>query len=149
MPSESLSTANYAAVIKDLRAKRDELNRTIAMLEAMANIPATQAQAPAVQRQPAIATNTGIGDACAKILEHARGTMTTNEVFAALTANGFEFNTQNPVNNVWSALNHRTKVAGDVRKAGRGRWRYVAPTMEKPATPQFEMPQQNGLAAHE
>jgi hypothetical protein len=151
MPSDSLSTANYAAVIKDLRAKRDELDRTIKMLEAMASIPANQPQeAPASrpprERMPATTANTGIGDACARILEKAGGMpLSTREVYATLIKEGFEFNSDNPVNNVFSALSHRTK-AGDIEKAGRGRWRYSAP-IEKQAT--HQSPHQNGLAAHQ
>ncbi|CCB64455.1 conserved protein of unknown function [Hyphomicrobium sp. MC1] len=45
MGTESISTANYAAVIADLRAKRDELDRTINMLEAMAQVSSPAAPA--------------------------------------------------------------------------------------------------------
>jgi hypothetical protein len=85
----------------------------------------------------------GLGDACARVLEMARGmALNTREVYAALMKDGFEFSSDNPINNVFSALNHRTK-AGDVEKAGRGRWRYA----EKQAT--HQLPQPNGLAAHQ
>jgi hypothetical protein len=146
MPSESLSTANYAAVIKDLRAKRDDLDRTIKMLEVMAGIPANQPQEvapPVIKRERLTTASMGLGDACARVLEMARGmALNTREVYAALMKDGFEFSSDNPINNVFSALNHRTK-AGDVEKAGRGRWRYA----EKQAT--HQLPQPNGLAAHQ
>ena len=46
MQNEQISTANYAAVIADLRAKRDELDRTIRMLEAMSQLESSSVPRP-------------------------------------------------------------------------------------------------------
>lgn len=146
MSEAHLSTANYSAVIADLRAKRDELDRTIALLEAMAGISApakTEELAPRV-RQPdplappkqsapeprskdasPTAPSLGIGEVCAKVLRDAQGALSTREVTDRVLATGFEINTANPINNVWSALSHRMKVSKDIARSGRD-WVFVA-----------------------
>jgi len=143
MGTESVSTANYAAVIADLRAKRDELDRTINMLEAMAQVssPAQQVnkpsrplfvmrdtdEGPTGQFVPSMPTggNTGIGEAVVKVLrENPERSLSTREVTDLLLKSGFPQATENPVNNVWSALSHRMKVKGDVVREGKN-WRFA------------------------
>lgn len=168
MPSESISTANYLAVIEDLCAKRAELDRTIAMLRALAGIVDTSASAtvaaprdsvpkpdtvvvvaPVVQPKTIhnASGNTGIGDACARILrDHdAAGPLSTRQVLDLLVRSGFELNATNPINNVWSALDNRTKAKKDIRKIGRN-WRYVG--SEKPISTETVAAIPNGLAPH-
>jgi hypothetical protein len=156
MPGESLSTANYAAVINDLRAKRDDIDRTIAMLEArvLEIDPLARATArPVSSQQPLVAARqrtrpmphgaTGIGEACAKVLkDHEGSTLTTREVFDLVQQSGFVVNTANPMNNVWSALKHRTKSARDVQRVGKN-WRYAL-RREKPASAPTEVAHVNG-----
>jgi hypothetical protein len=89
MRDEHISTEHYAAVIADLRAKRDELDRTIANLEAMQAMPkrkladcvaphvsAFKIREPRPQPEPSrIAPNkggTGIGDAVMRVLREAQ-----------------------------------------------------------------------------
>jgi hypothetical protein len=148
MSESHLSTANYAAVIADLRAKRDELDRTIAMLEAMVKL-SQPTQADNASRQPSDdsrkqsaqtlaqnpptrasrrvgAINTGIGDAVAQVLMEQSRPLTTREVTDALAKTGFPLNMANPLNNVWSALDHRSKIRGDVIREGKA-WRWNRP----------------------
>ena len=144
MRDEHISTANYAAVIADLRAKRDEIERTIAILEAMAGVapvvgrrahPPAEAVAPVASRTATVSLNNGIGEACARIVrENAGAALSTREVTDRLIASGFRINAENPINNVWSALNHRVKVTGDIEQVDK-RWRYVGGA-EKAATPE-------------
>jgi hypothetical protein len=159
MATDSLSTANYLAVINDLRAKRDELDRTIAMLETMANVgsssqtselsPPRASSTPRLEFRPTTAgtNNNGIGESCANILrEHGQHRpLTTRQVTDLLVQSGFEFKTANPVNNVWSALANRSKTKRDVEKVGTGCWRYIR--VGKGAM-QAEGPIANGAAAH-
>ncbi len=147
MPSENISTANYAAVVADLRTKRDELDRVISLLEAMAQInPASQETAApkatvaaSPQTTPSVSSphadikrsnvvGTGIGEKCMTILrDHGNGQpMSTRQVTDILLQSGFELNTKSPPNNVWSALSHRAKVSRDVERAGN-KWVYIGP----------------------
>lgn len=140
MTDSHVSTANYAAVIADLRAKRDELNRTIAMLEAMANLNSSPARAEAPKAHDPVPSslpqglgqgqkgaNTGIGEACAQILREHGDSMSTREVTTALAEQGFSLTMANPTNNVWSALSHRSRTKGDVAR-DNGRWYYTGQT---------------------
>lgn len=144
MGNAQLSTANYSVVIADLRAKRDELDRTIALLEAMAGIaapvkaeevappvrpappapPKTSAPVPERSKETSSTPSVGIGEVCAKILREAREPLSTRDVTDRVLASGFEINTANPINNVWSALSHRMKVTKDITKSGRN-WSIV------------------------
>lgn len=156
MPRESLSTANYAAVIKDLRAQRDEIDRTIAMLEKRARDIESGRSEPTLlvredhpQRSPpkhrsrTVNGATGMGDACARFLEENEGKLfSTRDVLEALEERGFSFSTVNPMNNVWAALSHRWKSVGDVERRGKN-WRF---RREKAASP--EPAQINGAEQH-
>jgi hypothetical protein len=144
MSTETISTANYAAVIADLRAKRAELDRTISMLEAMANLPRssqsvmlTHTRTSDVLSGPIIGISTsdhvvsgtggnnGIGEAVANILKANPGrALSTREVTDLLLQSGFPQQTENPINNVWSALSHRSKVKKDVIREGKN-WRFA------------------------
>jgi hypothetical protein len=144
MRNDQISTANYAAVIADLRVKRDELDRTIRMLETMAQLgtPPVVQSAPAavsvperastvsVQRpwlpRPQAGRSNGIGEECTKILREnaSKGPLSTRQVTDLLLGSGFKLEAKTPANNVHSALNHRSKVSGDVERVGSN-WRYI------------------------
>ena len=159
MSEAHLSTANYSAVIADLRAKRDELDRAIELLEKVAAIQVSLARdagsvpvrrfrlpSPTVSRPsepPAQSSkgntpipapspkamptpSVGIGEVCVKVLREAGKPLSTREVTDAVLATGFQINTANPVNNVWSALSHRMKATRpDISRNGRD-WVYSA-----------------------
>ncbi|ADJ25009.1 hypothetical protein Hden_3214 [Hyphomicrobium denitrificans ATCC 51888] len=152
MGSESISTASSAAVLADLRARRDELDRIIKGLEGIygpVSVPTPPAHLKQNTAPPTVASreiaktaplapaliattpqartatgNNGIGEACAKIVErHAnKQGLSTRQVTDLLLESGFVLNTKNPTANVWSALDHRCKISGDVEKVGRN-WR--------------------------
>lgn len=168
MPSESLSTANYTAVINDLREKRAEIDRrgaeidrAIALLETMVCGEAADIgplRAPLVQEDqsvpgdapdddkaasPLLAANIGLGEACLHVLRETKGSLSTREVTTTLEQSGYQFGTKNPVNNVWSSLNYRAKQARDVVRIGK-LWRY-APRGEKDPRSDAEM---NGVGQH-
>jgi len=155
MSTETISTANYAAVIADLRAKRAELDKTISMLEAMANLPKpsqgmtlTHARTSDIFSSSPITgisdpahsasgtgSNNGIGEAVAAILKAHQGrALSTREVTDLLLKSGFPQQTENPINNVWSALSHRSKVKKDVIREGKN-WRFAR--IEKSASPSW------------
>lgn len=127
MSHANLST-DYATVIADLRAKRDELDRTISMLETMAALSAPSQQR-ATSRTPSPqdeAAGSGIGDACVQILKQSNESLTTREVTERLLASGFPLQAPAPEKNVWSALDNRAKGKSDVEKVGK-HWRYRDP----------------------
>lgn len=137
MGSDSLSTANYAAVVADLRAKRDEIDRTIAFLEALGGVSKLVAK---VEDKVAVAprppTNQAahetpiqqlaMGDASIAVLRAMSRPLTSREIMESLQRRGYDFkNAANPVNNVNSALAHRAKVRGDVARHGTRYWSLV------------------------
>ena len=140
MRNDQISTESYATVIADLRAKRDELDRTIRMLEAMVQLespsptqtisPRPEKAAdvarprPAKRRGPPPRSN-GLGERCMRILrERSAETFSTRQVTDLVLEFGFRLETVNPTNNVFSALSHRAKVSGDVERVGSN-WSYV------------------------
>ena len=162
MPSESSSTANYEAVIADLRAKREELDRTIATLELMAGtrraspaLPPTSQDAtkmppiqPRLRVSPpaaALPSGQGIGEAVAAILRRERAELTTRAVTDLLIQSGFKINTKNPFNNVWSALRHRAKVTKDIQQHEKV-WRWIGDrTPEDIGEEELRAKQANGV----
>lgn len=140
MRNEKLSTANYTAVIADLRSKRDELDRVIETLEAMSqvNVRLSPSDAPIASSDDSsspkpkfvyvnhdAARSSGIGERCAHILRERIGqSLSTRQVTDLLIASGFELKSENPTNNVWSALSHRAKTVGDVQRIGKV-WQFI------------------------
>lgn len=143
MRNDQISTASYTAVIADLRAKREELDRTIRMLEAMSQLEPTQItqeplakleratpvirQQSTVRRTARVIRSSGIGEECVRILKESAlngDELSTRQVTDLLLESGFKLKAANPINNVHSALNHRSKVSRDVERVGRN-WRYI------------------------
>ena len=132
MPTESLSTADYAAVINDLRAKCAEIQRTIAFLEALSGVRAAPAPSvPQEQQRPSVTVaaspglaGLGQADACVWLLRKTGKPMTTREIADGLAAAGFKTLSTEPVNNVSAAMHHRSKRKGDVARDGK-HWRLV------------------------
>jgi hypothetical protein len=158
MHSEQISTESYANVIADLEAKRDELDRIIRTLKAMSQLepPATPTivstkpekmlpiSRPSGRRRVSRSHySAGLGEECVRILRDCVQTgaaISTRQVTDLLLESGFELKTANPTNNVFSSLNHRAKVSGDVERVGSN-WRFVSPT--KGAAPE-DAQQMNG-----
>lgn len=123
---------HYAAVIADLESKRDELDRSIAMLRHMAGISAPvksatdHAQKVEDKAAPAIAgDNPFLGmkvhDAAKIILANKRKPMSPSDLVDAMEAGGLLL-TGNKANSVGSILNRRQKQVGDIVSPQRGMW---------------------------
>lgn len=123
---------HYAAVIADLEAKRDELERSIAMLRQMAgisgavNVPPNDAQKPDVGPTPTISgDNPFLGmkvhDAAKVILANKRKPMSPSDLVEEMEAGGLLL-TGNKTNSVGSILNRRQKQVGDIVSPQRGMW---------------------------
>jgi hypothetical protein len=67
------------------------------------------------------------------------GPLSTRQVTDLLLGSGFRLETKNPTNNVHSALNHRSKVSGDVERVGSN-WRYIGESEKGGETDQVGAP---------
>lgn len=136
MAGDSQTSSAYEVVLADLRAKRDELNATIAALEkaqALAGGVAAGTSTPASGSagsgpKDEIAEGAFLGlsivDASKKLLEKRRRQMGTQEVTEGIQAGGVALTSENPANVVGSVLNryvNATKDA-DIVRVGRGMW---------------------------
>lgn len=127
MSSDSQGVDPYAAVLADLKAKRDQIDQAIQAIEGLrTNAPATTS---AASTPPPLAADgrgaylgMSIPDAAKKVLASRRQTMGNAEILAALKAGGLHLNSQQPINTIGSVLTRRFHVVGDIVRVGRGTW---------------------------
>lgn len=126
-----MSNNAYGAVIADLKAKRDNLNKMIADLEAMASggISSTNHQSddtPLEQQKAGDGVNDFLGksipEATLILLTQQRRKMRTKEISKALEDGGMEFSGANVTNTIGSVLNRRQSKVGDIVSPDRGYW---------------------------
>lgn len=128
----------YAVVIADLKRQRDEIDRTIAKLEAMAAgrpLPVTgNESAPDGNAKPSDKEHkTGpagnspylgmsIVAATKALLESRRATLSPTEIVQAIEDGGLYLSGTNKANTIGSVLNRRQKKEGDIVSVKRGQW---------------------------
>lgn len=119
----------YAVVLADLRAKRAQIDQTIALLEALrGNSAVHSGEASAPPKSPSEATGPGaflgmtITDAAKTLLATKRRQLTNAEIVQAFKDGGLILNSAEPLNTVGSVLNRRFIQVGDVVRVGRGVW---------------------------
>jgi len=126
-----MSNNAYGAVIADLKAKRDNLNKMIADLEAMStggiSSAAEQgAETPIEQEKTGGDVNDFLGksipEATLILLGQERRKMRTKEIATALEAGGMEFSSASVTNTIGSVLNRRQSKVGDIVSPDRGYW---------------------------
>ena len=127
MSGEAMSPDPYDAVLADLRAKREQIDQTIALLSSL------RAGGPAPTAAPS-GTDTGIVetagmflgmsivDGSKKLLAMRKRTMGNVEIAKELQAGGLVLTSAEPANVVGSVLTRRFQQVGDVVKLGRGIW---------------------------
>jgi hypothetical protein len=132
MSAESTGFDPYEAVLTDLRAKREQIDQTIQLLESLRG--GASAGVPGLLTPPAIpspgdaAEGPGaflgmtIVDGAKKLLTARRRPLGNPEIVAALKAGGMALQSNDPVNTVGSVLTRRFNDKGDVVKVGRGMW---------------------------
>lgn len=159
MRAGGASTAHYRAVITDLQAEREplaaavqsdrealkskeqalaDLDRAIAQLVHRLDAQSEPKAVDQPQEQPAVPrgplapnlAGLGLGDACIAAIASLGGRATNHEIVGQLSANGYEMKSDNPLNNVGTGLNHRSKNRGDVIRDGR---HWVLKKSESPA----------------
>jgi hypothetical protein len=133
---ENAPTADpYEAVLADLRAKRQQIDNTIALLEGLrsggGNPVSHGGGAPAESaRQPGNRPDLGPGaflgmtipDAVRKLLATERRQMQTSEIVVQLERGGLVLTSADKVNTVGSVLLRRFNTVGDVVRVSRGLW---------------------------
>lgn len=155
MRDDNSSTAHYDAVIADLRAElrsveqqaadlREMIGRLEAKARALASVCAGQSGAAVIAPPARVETisaarvgvpselaGLGLGDACVAAIMSLGGRATNQQIVGYLTSRGYEIKSNNPVNNVGTGLNHRSKSAkSDVMREGN---EWVIKKCESPA----------------
>lgn len=120
--------SHYAAVLSDLRAKRDEIDQAIALLSRLAGGKSDQkppdvAQPIVDQREHAgMFLGMSIPDATIKLLGIRKRTMGNAEICKELMAGGLALTGKDPANVISSVLTRRFNAVGDVVRVDRGTW---------------------------
>lgn len=97
------SEVDYAAVLADLKAKREKLDAAIAGIETMMGLRTAEGAATAANstgRSDALGEGAFLGmsivDATVKLLKAQRKTLRNEEIFQALRSGGIVFTSENP-----------------------------------------------------
>lgn len=131
MSSESQGLDPYAAVLADLKAKRDQIDAAIQAIEGLRATGGVTVSASATVTQPGQNSppdgpgaylGMTIPDAAKKVLATRRQTMGNADILAALKAGGLHLNSRDPINTIGSVLTRRFNVVGDIVRVGRGTW---------------------------
>lgn len=133
MATDSEASNPYAAVLADLRAKRDKIDNTIRVLEELSGLALVDSATGGVKfvptSPPEQAENVAgmflgmsIVDAAKKLLGLRKRAMTNSEILAELKAGGVVLTGADPLNVVGSVLTRRFNQVGDVVRVARGTW---------------------------
>ena len=130
MTSDNQNADPYMAVMADLRAQRDQIDKTLALLEGLRGIrsPQSAGHAPPASEDGGIVETAGmflgmsIVDGAKKLLAMRKRTMGNVEIARELMAGGMALSSQEPANVIGSVLSRRFIALGDIVKVGRGIW---------------------------
>lgn len=130
MTSEQNTVDPYELVLRDLYAKRAQIETAITAIEALrsgnAAVAAVSQAAPAANVngdvQAGMFAGLSIAEAAKRLLAMKKQPMTTPEILAGLLAGGVVFSTATPGNTVGSVLHRETRQGNDVVSIGRGKW---------------------------
>jgi len=123
---------DYKAVLKDLLAKRAELDAAIRAIQPMAGEPVSQ-DGVAVPSNPTNGTlrsdtffGMGIGDAAVKFLGLVKAPKNIQQIMLALEQGGLTHTSKNFYGTVFTALKRRVDNEGDITRVKRGEWGLTA-----------------------
>jgi len=125
MATESQGFDPYEAVLTDLRAKRDQLDQTIKLLEAQKGGGATSSGSSANQvtpEGPGAYLGMTIADAAKRLLMSRKQPLGNAEILTGLKAGGLVMQGATPINTLGSVLFRRFNDVGDIVRIGRGTW---------------------------
>lgn len=130
MTAEKGAIDPYDAVLADLRAKRDQIDQTIRMIEAHrgGNAPAAKpfeaslGGGRADEEGPGAFLGMSIPDAAKKLLGMRKRAMSNGEIASGIQSGGLVMKSADPQNTVGSVLTRRFNENGDIVRVGRGVW---------------------------
>lgn len=123
----------YEAVLADLRAQREKIDQTIALITSLRGMNTATGTAAgtstasgvgaAVKEDPgSMFLGMSIPDAVLKLLTLRKRKMANAEILAELKAGGLELTSQEPLNVIGSVLSRRFHTVGDIVRVDRGTW---------------------------
>lgn len=130
------NTDPYEAVLADLRAQKERIDSTIALLESLraSGIPATVKRVTATgeaskskgENRPDLGPGAFLGmtihDATKRLLASQRRQMQTAEIVTELERGGLVLTSADKINTVGSVLLRRFNTVGDIVRVARGLW---------------------------
>lgn len=129
MSDEAQGFDHYAAVLADLKAKREQIDQAIKVLEGLRSggpVPplgvSGQGSPNASVDGPGAYLGMTIPEAAKKLLTSRKQTLNNADIANALMAGGLGLQSADPVNTVGSVLTRRFNQVGDIVKMGRGIW---------------------------
>lgn len=128
MPEESGISDPYDLVLKDLYAKRDQINGAIAAIEAMRGQGSTASGTTSTGAQKPEADighdllGMSIVDAAKKLLAIKRKPLRNPDLATLFKEGGLVLNSREPANTIGSVLTRRFTEIGDVVRVDRGTW---------------------------
>ncbi|WP_394659152.1 winged helix-turn-helix domain-containing protein [uncultured Novosphingobium sp.] len=132
MTEETGSSDPYAAVLADLRAKRDQIDQAISVISnllgatvgGLAPQPSPMPTADGLNDDNPTGMFLGMSivDAAKKLLALRKRTMSNTEILAELQAGGLVLTGADPLNVVGSVLTRRFNNVGDLVRVSRGTW---------------------------
>lgn len=128
MTVESQGFDPYDAVLADLRAKREQIDQAIQIIEAVrGGAGASPAVGPNTPQGggidgPGAFLGMTIPDAAKSLLAARRRPLNNADIVAALKGGGLHMNSVDPINTVGSVLMRRFNQVGDIVRVGRGVW---------------------------
>lgn len=129
MSDESEALDPYAAVLADLRAKRDQIDQAIQLLEMLRGgigniLPSGLGGGTPTSPDfgPGAYLGMTIPEAAKKLLKAQRRAMGNVEIAKLLKEGGLAMQSADPVNTIGAVLSRRAQDRGDIVKVGRGTW---------------------------
>ena len=116
----------YESVIKDLLAKREQIDQTITLLTSLrggsASMPLAGNVDTGIEETAGMFLGMSISDGAKKLLAMRKKTLGNVEIARELQAGGMAMNSKDPINTVGAVLTRRFNDVGDIVKVGRGIW---------------------------
>ncbi|MEI9915744.1 MAG: hypothetical protein WDN29_07975 [Methylovirgula sp.] len=137
MTATKTQSNGYGSILNSLREHKDRIDRAIEALEALQDspLPATDLPEKGYESpRPKAEPYAGLQfiDAVTKLMNKAKGPLTTAQITEALLKGGFSSDSEHPKKVVAAQL-HRYADNGDsgIVKAARGLWSFVEETPRK------------------
>lgn len=127
MPDDTGGISPYEAVLKDLYAKRDQIDQAIAAIEGLSGASSPRPPSTPVGRQdgvdgPGALLGMSIADATKKLLASKRKPLKNPEIVTLFKAGGLVLNSKDWTNTIGAVLTRRANEIGDIVKVDRGTW---------------------------